>query len=171
AEPNVELAERAGLTVDQGVAVDQRCQSSRAGIFAAGDVASWWSPRWERRLRVEHYDNAHQQGLYVAGSMLGEQDEYDPIPYFWTEQYQAMVQQVGVIDNATRPVLRGDPASGRFSVFHLRGDRLSGCTTVNRFPDLAAARRVITAGAPIPPGLLEDQGSDLREWSQNLERG
>ncbi|MGC1185070.1 MAG: FAD-dependent oxidoreductase, partial [Candidatus Dormiibacterota bacterium] len=115
-DPNSQLALAAGLETDPGVVVDEHCQSSLEGVFAAGDVASWWSPRGGQRLRVEHYDNAHQQGLFVAGAMLGDTVSYDPVPYFWTEQYETTVQQVGIVSAGEAPLVRGDPATGRFSL-------------------------------------------------------
>ncbi|MGH7758367.1 MAG: NAD(P)/FAD-dependent oxidoreductase, partial [Candidatus Dormibacteria bacterium] len=96
ATPRIELAQRAGIACAEGILVDEHCRSSHPNVFAAGDVASWWSPHWRRRLRLEHYDNAQQQGLYVATAMLGGTDAHDPLPYFWTEQPGAMVQVAGV---------------------------------------------------------------------------
>jgi 3-phenylpropionate/trans-cinnamate dioxygenase ferredoxin reductase subunit len=166
AEPNSGLAQQAGLATDPGVVVDGRCQAAGTAVFAAGDVASWWSRRWHRRLRLEHHDNALQQGTFVAGALLGEAGDYDPIPYFWSEQYDAIVQQVGLLGPAGATVLRGDPRSGSFSVFHLEGARLGGCVAVNRFPDLSAARRLIASGAPVPADVLRDPTIDLRDWSR-----
>jgi len=165
AEPNSQLAQKAGLATDPGVLVGDRCQTSSEAVFAAGDVASWWSPRWQRRLRVEHYDNAHQQGLFAAGAMLGVAAAYDPVPYFWTEQYEALIQQVGIVGGPTEALLRGDPQSGQFTVFYLAEGMLSGCVAVNRFPDLAAARRLITARVGVSRELLADPQLDLRAWS------
>jgi 3-phenylpropionate/trans-cinnamate dioxygenase ferredoxin reductase component len=166
ADPNSELAAEAGLEVDPGVVVDGYCRSADKAIFAAGDVASWWSPHWQRRMRVEHYDNAHQQGLFVAGAMLDEPGAYDPLPYFWTEQYDTMVQQVGILDPADQTVRRGDPESGRFSVFYLRQGAMSGCVAVNSYQDLSAARRVIASRVPVTAELLSDPALDLRDWSR-----
>jgi 3-phenylpropionate/trans-cinnamate dioxygenase ferredoxin reductase subunit len=163
--PNSDLAAKARLEVDPGVVVDERCQSNDEAIFAAGDVASWRSQRWRRRMRVEHYDNAHQQGLFVAGAMLGEKGSYDPVPYFWTEQYGSIIQQVGLFDQSDQTVQRGDPDGGRFSVFHLRAGSVRGCVAVNSFQDLSSARRVIAAQVSVTAELLGDPGVDLRDWS------
>ncbi|MGA9919731.1 MAG: FAD-dependent oxidoreductase [Candidatus Dormiibacterota bacterium] len=166
ARPNSELAQTAGLETDPGVVVGELSQTRHEGVFAAGDAASWWSPRWQRRLRVEHYDNAHQQGIFAAGAMLGESTPYDPIPYFWTEQYGTTVQQVGVTGGTDEAVLRGDPKEGKFTVFYMEAGWLSGCVAVDRFPDLAAARRLIGARVPVNAELLTDLALDLRQWSQ-----
>ena len=166
ATPNSELAGEAGLAIDPGVVVDERGRSSDPAVHAAGDVASWWSPLEGRRIRVEHYDNAHQQGVFAAGAMLGDSAAYEPVPYFWTEQYESLVQEVGFCAGEGRAVLRGDPESRSFAVFHLGQGRLLGCVAVNRFPDLAAARRLIASRAPVTAELLGDAGLDLRAWSR-----
>ncbi|MGA8208394.1 MAG: FAD-dependent oxidoreductase [Candidatus Dormiibacterota bacterium] len=166
AEPNAELAAAAGFETDPGVVVDEHCRCADKAIFAAGDVASWWSPRWEHRMRVEHYDNAHQQGLFVAGAMLDQPGTYDPLPYFWTEQYDTMVQQIGVLYHPDEVVQRGDANSGRFSLFYLRHGTLSGCVAVNNFSDLSAARRLIATRVPVSAELLGDLAVDLRDWSR-----
>lgn len=166
AAPNSELAFQAGLKVDPGVVVDETCRSADDAIFAAGDVASWWSPRWQRRMRVEHYDNAHQQGLFVAGAMLDEPGVYDPLPYFWTEQYDTMVQQIGVFEDPDQTVVRGEPGSGRFSIFYVRQGSLSGCVAVNSFQDLSAARRLLGARVTVTAEILDDPSIDLRDWSR-----
>jgi 3-phenylpropionate/trans-cinnamate dioxygenase ferredoxin reductase component len=166
AEPNAELAAVAGLETDPGVVVDEHCRSTDKTIFAAGDVASWWSPRWQHRMRVEHYDNAHQQGLFVAGAMIDQPGAYDPLPYFWTEQYDTMVQQIGVLYHPDEVVRRGEANTGRFSVFYLRHGTLSGCVAVNNFSDLSAARRLIAARVPVTAELLGDLAVDLRDWSR-----
>ncbi len=168
ARPNSGLAETAGLATDPGVVVDEHCRTASPEVLAAGDIASWWSPRWARRLRLEHYDNAQHQGLYAAQAMLGETAPYDPLPYFWTEQYGVMIQLAGMVPSARRGVVRGDPHSGRFSVFHLEQGRLRGCVAVNRFPDLAAARRLIVARVEVSVERLQDPLFDLRSWSQEV---
>ena len=165
-QPNSELAHAAGLDTDPGVVVGDHCQTASHGVFAAGDVASRWSPRWQRRLRFEHFDNAQLQGIQAAQAMLGETTPYDPVPYFWTEQYRALIQQVGLIEDSDEMVLRGEPQSGRFSVFYLQQGILSGCLAVNRFPDLAAARRLIPVRVRVSAELLRDPTVDLRAWSE-----
>ncbi|MGC1184428.1 MAG: oxidoreductase C-terminal domain-containing protein, partial [Candidatus Dormiibacterota bacterium] len=91
---------------------------------------------------------------------------YDPVPYFWTEQYETTVQQVGIVSAGEAPLVRGDPATGRFSLFQVHDGLLRSCVAVNRFPDLAAARRLMNAKVHIPPGILTDPDVDLRSWSQ-----
>lgn len=165
AEPRIELARAAGLSVDSGLVTDGRLEAA-PGIFAGGDIASWPSRHWGVRLRLEHYDNAQQQGLFLARAMLGDTSQYDPLPYFWTEQYQTLVQHVGIASDGDERVLRGDPRSGRFSIFQLARGTVRSCSAVNRFPDLAAARRLIESGAQVSPEILADPDLDLRDWAR-----
>jgi 3-phenylpropionate/trans-cinnamate dioxygenase ferredoxin reductase subunit len=85
--PNVELAKRAGLETENGILVDERLQTSAADIYAAGDVANHWHPFYERRVRVEHWSNALNQGPAAARSMLGSERGYKDLPYFFSDQY------------------------------------------------------------------------------------
>ncbi|HVA20841.1 MAG TPA: FAD-dependent oxidoreductase [Candidatus Micrarchaeia archaeon] len=163
AEPRTELAEAAGLACDGGIVVDECCRTSAADVFAAGDAARWWHPGLARRLRVEHYDNAQNQGVAAALSLLGRGAPYAPIPYVWSEQYDATLQWVGDAEGADRTVTRGDPASGVFSAFHLREGRVIACLAVNRFRDLAGARRLIAGGQAVGLAQLADPDTSLRD--------
>ncbi len=162
-DPRTELAEAAGLACDGGITVDAHCRTAHPNIFAAGDAASWWHPGLGRRLRVEHYDNAQNQGVAAARAMLGGPEPYAPIPYVWSEQYDATLQWVGDPRGADRSVVRGAPEAGSFAVFHQAGDRVVACLAVNRFRDLTAARRLIAAAAQVAPARLADPDTDLRQ--------
>jgi len=167
-QPNSELALAAGLEVADGVLVDRDGRSSDPAIFAAGDLASVWDPGLGRRLRLEHWDSAQRQGAHTAATMLGIPDARPALPYFWSEQYDAMIQQVGLVSPAQAVVVRGRPADNSFSVFHLEDGAVAACVAVNRFPDLAAARRLIPAGVPVDPDVLGDPGTDLRQLAATL---
>ena len=113
--PNTALAEAAGLDVDNGVLVDQHLRTSAPDVLAAGDVANAWHPVLGRRVRVEHWDNAIQQGKAAARSMLGEDVSYDRLPYFFTDQYDLGMEYVGHADPADvdEVVIRGDTTGDR----------------------------------------------------------
>lgn len=160
--PRTELAARAGLKLGSGVLVDGRCRTSDPLVFAAGDVACFWDPSLRRRVRLEHWDNAHRQGTHLAEAILGGRRGYHPVPYFWSEQYDAMIQQVGWTRPSDERVVVGRPESGHFTVLHLSGARVRACLAVNRYPDLAAARRLIEAGAPVDRSALLAPEADLR---------
>lgn len=163
AEPRTELAQAAGLALEGGIRVDPLCRTSAPGVFAAGDAAAWWHPGLGRRLRIEHHDNAQNQGVAAARSLLGDPTPYAPIPYVWSEQYDATLQFVGAVHAVTGTVVRGDPESGAFSEFHLAGDRVVACLAVNRFKDLAGARRLIGAGRKVDAAQLADPDTSLRD--------
>jgi 3-phenylpropionate/trans-cinnamate dioxygenase ferredoxin reductase component len=130
AAPRTGLAEAAGLAVDNGVLVDGRLETSVPGIFAAGDVANHLHPVLGR-LRVEHWDNALQQGPAAARAMLGSEEPYARTPYFFSDQYDVGMEYSGHPAGWDRVVLRGDTASFEFNAFWLAGDRVLAEMGVN----------------------------------------
>lgn len=156
-----------GLHLDDGVVVDDRCRTSAAGVFAAGDVARWpYRPTGER-LRVEHWDNAGNQGAAAARAMLGGDQPYDPVPYFWSDQYDLRLQYVGHASRWERIVHRGDVAGRRFTAFYLgAGGRLLASLSVDRPRDMMACRRLIAAGVHPTAEQLADEGVDLRKLAR-----
>ncbi|HEY2259137.1 MAG TPA: FAD-dependent oxidoreductase [Solirubrobacteraceae bacterium] len=117
--PGTELAQRAGLEVDNGVLVDERLATSAPGVFAAGDVARAWHPFFGQRIRVEHWSNALNQGPAAARAMLGQPVSYDRIPYFFSDQYDVGMEYSGHAPQWDEVVFRGDPADGKFVAFWL----------------------------------------------------
>jgi 3-phenylpropionate/trans-cinnamate dioxygenase ferredoxin reductase subunit len=134
ATPRLELARRAGLELTAGgVAVDARLQSSDPAVFAAGDIAAAWHPRLGVRLRVEHWDNAREQGATVARNMLGADEAYTRTPYFYSDQYDLGMEYRGHAPVWDRVVLRGDPGGGSFVAFWLLEERLQAAMNVNEW--------------------------------------
>jgi 3-phenylpropionate/trans-cinnamate dioxygenase ferredoxin reductase subunit len=160
--PDIGWLAGSGLDLDDGVVVDGRLKTGRPEIVAVGDCAAWWSARYGRRLRVEHWDNALNAPDVAAAALLGEDLTYDPVPYFWSEQFDRMVQYVGHWQNADRLVTRGDPAGATWTACWLSGDRLDAILTVDKPRDLVQARRLMRAGTPIDPSLLADPEIPLR---------
>jgi 3-phenylpropionate/trans-cinnamate dioxygenase ferredoxin reductase subunit len=122
--PRVELAERAGLPIENGVAVDARLRTSDDRVLAAGDIAAVAHPFFGRRIRVEHWAVAREHGPFAARSMLGSDDAYESLPYFFTDQYGATLEYWGLALEWDEVVLRGDPAGGRFLAFWLADGRV-----------------------------------------------
>ncbi|QND45128.1 FAD-dependent oxidoreductase (plasmid) [Rhizobium lusitanum] len=117
--PNVALAEKAGLAIDNGIAVNERLETSRADIFAAGDCCSFPLALYGgRRVRLESWRNAQEQGTLAAGNMLGEGNSISAVPWFWSDQYDLTLQIAGLADGATT-TLRRDLSDGAFILFHL----------------------------------------------------
>jgi len=163
-KPDTTLAERAGLEVENGIVCDAHLQSSVDGIYAAGDVCSYDSVVHGRRLRVEHWDVAFNQGQYAGRAMLGEQDPYDVVPYFFSDLADwAGLEYVGPHERYDELVWRGDRDAGEFSVFYIDGGRVAGALSVGRSEDIEQARRLLADGVDVSDslGVLGDADSDL----------
>ena len=134
------------------------------GIFAAGDCCSYDSVIHGRRLRVEHWDVALQQGRYVGGAMLGDSEPFKAIPYFFSDLADwASLEYVGPAKDWDEVVFRGDRDSGEFSAWYLKDGRVGGALSVDRSEDLVHARTLIETGADISAqrDALADPDSDL----------
>jgi 3-phenylpropionate/trans-cinnamate dioxygenase ferredoxin reductase subunit len=162
--PDTMLAERAGLETDNGILCDSKLQTSVEGIYAAGDCCSYESAVHGRRLRVEHWDVAMQQGIHVAANMLGEDRDYEVVPYFFSDLADwASLEYVGPAQEWDEEIWRGDRAGGEFSVWYLNGGRVAGALSVERSEDLAQARRMLADGVDVSGavGAIADPESDL----------
>jgi 3-phenylpropionate/trans-cinnamate dioxygenase ferredoxin reductase subunit len=162
------LAERAGLEVENGIVCDSKLQTSVAGIYAAGDCCSYESVVHGRRLRVEHWDVAMQQGIHAAGNMLGDDRDYEVVPYFFSDLADwASLEYVGPAYEWDEEVWRGDREAGEFSVWYLAGGRVAGALSVGRSEDLAEARRMLADGVDVSGAreAIADPDSDLSKIS------
>jgi 3-phenylpropionate/trans-cinnamate dioxygenase ferredoxin reductase component len=158
------LAERAGLEVENGIVCDSKLQTSAAGIYAAGDCCSYDSVVHGRRLRVEHWDVAMQQGMHAAGNMLGDDADYDVVPYFFSDLADwASLEYVGPAQDWDEEIWRGDREKGEFSLWYLKEGKVAGALSVGRSEDLAEARRLLADGVDVSAAKAEiaDAGSDL----------
>ena len=161
--PEVGWLEGSGIAVDRGIAADEQLRTSLPGVFAVGDCAAFWSQRYQRRLRFEHWDVALHAPAVAAANLLGGTDTYDPVPYFWSEQFGRMIQYVGFHGGADRMLLRGDPAARQWSACWLAGDLLVALLAVNSPRDQVQARRVIQAGAAVDAARLSDPAIPVRD--------
>ena len=162
--PDVRLAGKAGLEVDDGIVCDERLQTSVEGIYAAGDLCSYQSVVHGRRLRVEHWDVALQQGQYAGKAMLGEEKPYEVVPYFFSDLADwVSYEYVGPAERWDEIVWRGDRDAGEFTAWYLDGGKVAGALTVGRSDDLMHARRLIESGADVSASRdqLVDVDSDL----------
>ncbi len=162
--PDAMLAQRAGLEVDDGIVCDSKLQTSADGIYAAGDCCSYESVVHGRRLRVEHWDVAMQQGVHAAGNMLGADADYEVVPYFFSDLADwASLEYVGPASEWDEEVWRGDRDAGEFSVWYLKDGRVAGALSVERSEDLAEARRLLAAGTDVSAAraAIADAGFDL----------
>jgi len=154
--PATRWLEGSGVRLENGVAVDAGLRTSRPGVYGVGDCAAFESRRFGRRLRFEHWDVALHAPEVVAANVLGGDEAYDPVPYFWSEQFGRMVQYVGYHGDAESLVWRGDPAEPTWAACWLTAGRLVAMLTVGRPRDLLQARRLIAAAGPVDPARLAD---------------
>jgi len=145
AVPVTELAEGAGLAVERGIVVDEACRTSVPDIFAAGDCTVFPSRRYGRRIGLESVQNASDQGKAAALSMLGEETAYDPVPWFWSDQYDVKLQIAGLAQGYDRTELAGDPGEGRFALRYFSGDTLLAVDAVNDPRSHMMARKELAA--------------------------
>jgi 3-phenylpropionate/trans-cinnamate dioxygenase ferredoxin reductase subunit len=160
--PDVTLAKAAGLEIGDtgGVKCSSRLETSVPGIFAAGDICEYDSTVHGRRLRVEHWDVAANQGKTAALNMLGREVDHEEIPYFFSDLADwASLEYVGPGEG--EPVVRGSLDEGEFSVFWLDGGRVTAALAVGRSDDLEHARRFIKDGKSREPLALADLSTDL----------
>ena len=165
--PEVGWLAGSGLTVADGIEVDAYLRTALPGVYAVGDCAAFWSGRFGRRMRPEHWDVALRAPAVLAANLLGGQERYDPIPYFWSEQFGRMLQYVGDHQGADRLIWRGSPGPGggreRWAACWLAGDRLVALLAVGLPRDITQARRVIESGAAVDQALLADPDRPVRD--------
>jgi 3-phenylpropionate/trans-cinnamate dioxygenase ferredoxin reductase component len=158
--------------VDNGILVDERLQSSVDGIFAAGDIANAQHPLFGRRVRVEHWANALEQGPAAARAMLGQDVSYDKVPYFFSDQYDVGMEYAGLHDpGSDELVLRGDMASREFVAFWLRGDKLVAGMNVNVWDVSDPIQELIRSGASVDRARLADPDVPVEEVASSRAAG
>ncbi len=171
--PEVAWLESSAVKLENGVAVDEQLRSSVPGVYAVGDCAAFWSGRFGRRMRTEHWDGALRAPVVLAANLTGEARHYDPVPYFWSEQFGRMLQYVGDHRGADRLVWRGDPSGPHWAACWLAGERLAGerlagerlvaVLTVGLPRDLHQGRRLIESAAVVDAGRIADLAVPLRD--------
>jgi 3-phenylpropionate/trans-cinnamate dioxygenase ferredoxin reductase subunit len=159
AVPRVGLALRAGLaTIEGGVAADAHLRTSDPAIFVAGDVAAAFHPRYGKRIRVEHWDNAREQGATAARNVLGAREIYDRVPYFYSDQFDLGMEVRGRTLGSDRAVIRGDVARREFLAFWLSDGRVVAAMNANVWDVGDALAGMVADGVRIAPERLADPG-------------
>ena len=155
--PRVQIAEASGIAVDNGVLVDERLESSVPGVFAAGDVANAWHPFFEQRIRVEHWANALNQGPAAARNMLGAEEPYERLPYFFSDQYDVGMEYSGYATDWDKVVFEGDVANREFIAYWLRRGRVVAGMNVNVWDVTEAIQEQIRSGVRTPAGASREK--------------
>jgi 3-phenylpropionate/trans-cinnamate dioxygenase ferredoxin reductase subunit len=154
--PNTELAQAAGLPCDNGIVVDEYCQTADGHIFAAGDCSSHPNPLLQRRLRLESVHNAVEQGKTAAANMCGKGQPYAEIPWFWSDQYDIKLQIVGLANGYDQLVQRGHTEEGAFALFYLKDGVLIAVDAINNPREYMACKKLIPQRLHIDPERLAD---------------
>jgi 3-phenylpropionate/trans-cinnamate dioxygenase ferredoxin reductase subunit len=155
ARANDELARSAGIACNEGILVDEFTSSSILNISAIGDCTRLPSRRYRRRLRLESVQNAIDQAKAASAALLGEPVAYDPVPWFWSDQYDIKLQIAGLSDDRTRCDIVGEPAAARFSAEYRRDGRLVAVDAVNDARAHMLARRRIADETAVRADVLE----------------
>jgi len=164
AAPRIKLATRGGLeTRDGAIVTDEFLRTSVPNIYAAGDVASAWHPRFGRHIHVEHWDNAIRQGKAAAANILGAGEPYVRTPYFYSDQFEIGMEYRGFAPEWGKVIVRGDLSSREFLAFWIADSRVIAAMNVNRWDDGKELRRLVDSEEPVDLARLSDPRVPLAE--------
>lgn len=164
--PRTQLAEAAGLEVDNGVVTDEYLETTVPGIYAAGDVASSYHPHFKKRFRLEHWSSALNQGPAAAWNMIGQRTVYDRIPYFFSDQYDFGMEYRGWATTSDEVVFRRGESDHEFIAFWLRDERVVAGMNANIWDQGDALERLITEAARVDRSKLADPDVDLAQMAK-----
>ncbi|MCZ6458041.1 MAG: FAD-dependent oxidoreductase [Gammaproteobacteria bacterium] len=158
--PNTEIAEAAGIDCDNGILVNDHCETSVAGVYAAGDCTNHPNPLLDRRLRLESVPNAMEQARVVAANICGGDKSYSSYPWFWSDQYELKLQMVGFSADGDTQVVRGDMANNQFAVFYLKDGAMVAADAVNSPKEFMICKQLV--GTKVDADILADPSVDLK---------
>ena len=161
--PNEEIAQAAGLECDGGIVVDIEARTSDPAIFAIGDVTKRPLPIYDRMFRLESVPNAVEQARQAAAAIAGAEAPKEEVPWFWSNQYDCKLQIAGLPFERDRIITRGDPSTGKFSVFHMKGDLIQTVEAVSAPADFMAGKRMIGNRTKIDEKKLRDPAVPIKE--------
>ena len=159
--PRTDLAEACGIQIENGVVADEYLATTAPGVYTAGDVANAFHPLYDRRIRLEHWSAALNQGPAAAKNMLGNPTPYDKTPYFYSDQYDLGMEYRGWAPEFDQVVFRGDPASGEFLAFWLHRSQVVAIMNANVWDQTDAIDALVRARPSVDPALLADPDVEL----------
>ena len=162
-QANTELAAEAGLEIDNGIVVNDRCRTGDRRIYAIGDCSAHPSRIYGGRIRLESVHNAVEQAKTAAANVCGEDAVYDQVPWFWSDQYDIKLQIAGLSDGYDQLVIRGDVSSRSFACLYLADGRLLAVDAVNAPKDFMQSKLLIAAGVRPDPERLTDPDTALKD--------
>jgi 3-phenylpropionate/trans-cinnamate dioxygenase ferredoxin reductase subunit len=160
--PNTELAQSAGLAVENGIIVDEFARTSDPDIYSAGDCTNHPSVLYGRRVRLESVPNAVEQARTAAAALSGKQRPHNAVPWFWSDQYHLKLQMAGLSQGYDQLVVRGSTGNESFAAFYLRQGKIISADTVNRPQEFMIAKRLVAEAVAIDPKLLADESIPLK---------
>ncbi len=161
-EPVTEIMAGSGVKIENGIVVDEYCQTNVESIYAAGDVANHFHPVFGRLIRVEHWQNAIRQGRAAARSMLGKREPYEDVHWFWSDQYDCNVQYAGFHSGWDELVVRGNLDQRNCVVFYMQEQHIASAVAFNRGKDVQRVMPLIKARVQVDSAKLRDENIDLR---------
>jgi 3-phenylpropionate/trans-cinnamate dioxygenase ferredoxin reductase subunit len=163
--PNTELAEAAGLEINNGIVVDEFARTSDPDIVAAGDCTFHYCASYQRHLRLESVQNATDQANVAAGTICGVLNEYNALPWFWSDQYDLKLQIAGLSQGFDQVIIRGDIGSSRkFAAFYLKAGKLLAVDAVNKPQEFMLGKRLILSGTEPDENMLADENVSMKEF-------
>ena len=163
--PNIELADQAGLKIDNGIKVDDHNQTSYTDIYAIGDCCNQFNQRYGIDLRLESIQNALDQAKNLAAHLCGENTPHQAVPWFWSDQYETKLQIAGINKQADTQIIRSDsPDANGFSVWHFKKNQLEAMDAINRPKEFNIAKKLIKSEINIPFSSLADPTVDLQSF-------
>ena len=154
-EPNVELAQSLGLKIENGIVVDEFLRTSHPDIHAAGDVAAFYNPALEKRIRVEHEDNANSMGRLAGRNMAGKSEPYDHLPFFYSDMFDLGYEAVGEVDSRLETFADWKRPNEEGVIYYLESGRVRGVLLWNVWEQVEAARQLIAEPGPFKVEDLE----------------
>ena len=165
--PNTELAEDAGLEINNGIVVDEFARTSDADIVAAGDCTWHHNPFYDRHIRLESVQNALDQARVAAATLNGKLQAYDTLPWFWSDQYDLKLQMQGLSAGYDEVVIRGDIQHDRkIAIFYLREDKILSVDAVNSPPEFMVGKKLILAKTKVDKNKLADANVPIKSLLQ-----
>ncbi|TCB49549.1 pyridine nucleotide-disulfide oxidoreductase [Acinetobacter sp. ANC 4779] len=166
-QPNIEVAEAAGIEVDNGIIIDAYGRTNDPDIVAAGDCTSHFNSRYQCQLRLESVPNANEQAKVAAATLCGKSKPYNVLPWFWSDQYDIKLQIAGLNHGYDQLVIRGDlQNSNSFAVFYFKNKQLIAADCINRPLEFMISKKIIHDNIQIDPDHFADESIDLKQLTQ-----